>query len=90
MIVIFLLTQVFDGAFTYIGVVQFGIGAEANPLVASVMRTFGVAEGLIFAKVLASVLGIIMYLRELHGAVAALSLFYVTIALGPWSAILFW
>src|SRR5689334_3321111 len=49
-LVVFLLAQCFDGVFTYIGVSSFGLGVEANPLVASVMATIGHGAGLIAVK----------------------------------------
>ena len=89
MLVIFLLTQVFDGVFTYIGILQFGLHIEANFLVAAMMYNFGIAGGLLWAKITACILGIALHIRGVHGAVAALALFYVAVAIGPWIAILF-
>ena len=37
----FLLAQVLDGVFTYIGVTTFGIEIEANPIVAGLMTHLG-------------------------------------------------
>ena len=87
-LVLFLLAQCFDGVFTYVGVTTFGIGVEANPILAAVMLEFGAGAGLIGAKVVASALGIALHLRAVHGAVAALTAFYITVAIVPWTAIL--
>jgi hypothetical protein len=88
-IVAFLLAQCFDGIFTYVGVMTYGIGIEANPVIASLMTSFGFGPALTGAKVVAGALGICLHLRQIHGAVALLSLFYLTAAILPWSYILF-
>jgi hypothetical protein len=88
-IVTFLLAQALDGIFTYIGVVSFGVGIEANPIIAALMAAFGFGPALAGAKIVAGVLGICLHLRQIHGAVAALSAFYYTAAIVPWTAILF-
>ena len=88
MLALFLLAQCLDGVFTYVGVKTFGITVEANPLIAALMLEFGAGAALVAAKTVAGVLGIALHLRQVHGAVAALTLFYATIALGPWTAIL--
>lgn len=88
-IVAFLLAQCFDGIFTYVGVLTYGIGIEANPVIASLMALFGFGPALAGAKIVAGMLGICLHLRQIHGAVALLSLFYLTVAILPWSYILF-
>ena len=37
-VIVFLLAQCFDGVFTYVGVISFGMGIEANPLIATLMQ----------------------------------------------------
>ena len=49
-ILAFLLAQLFDGIFTYIGVNTFGLGVEANPLIAGLMASFGHGAALLGAK----------------------------------------
>ena len=88
-LVLFLLAQCFDGVFTYVGVVTFGLGIEANPIVATLMRSFGHGPGLVTAKAVAIALGIGLHLRQVHSAIALLAAFYVVVALVPWIAILF-
>ena len=88
-LVLFLLTQCFDGVFTYVGVATFGIGIEANPLLSSLMASFGHGTALVGAKSVAAILGICLHLREVHGAVALLTGFYGAVAIAPWTAILF-
>jgi hypothetical protein len=86
---LFLLAQCFDGVFTYVGVKSFGIGIEANPIIAALMAAFGHGPALAGAKVVAGGLGICLHLREVHTAVAVLTGFYVAVAIVPWAAILF-
>ena len=88
-VVLFLLAQCFDGVFTYVGVASFGLAIEANPILAALMAAFGHGPALAGAKVVAGVLGICLHLREVHGAVALLTAFYVAVAIVPWTAILF-
>jgi hypothetical protein len=88
-LIVFLLSQVFDGAFTYMGVMTFGTAVEANPLIAALMTHLGHGIALTIAKVVAAVLGIGLHLRGTHAAVALLAAFYVTAAVLPWVVILF-
>ena len=88
-VILFLLAQCFDGVFTYVGVATFGLHIEANPIIASLMATFGYGPALTGAKIVAAVLGICLHLHEVHGAVAVLTAFYLAAAIIPWSAILF-
>ena len=88
-IVAFLLAQCFDGVFTYVGVVTYGVGIEANPLIAGLMAALGEGTALAGAKILAAALGICLHLRQIHGAVAVLAGFYLLVAILPWSLILF-
>ena len=88
-VVVFLLTQCFDGIFTYVGVMSFGIGIEANPIIAELMTSLGHGKALILAKCFAAALGIALHIGRVHTAVALLAAFYVTAAVLPWAAILF-
>jgi len=88
-LVTFLLAQVLDGAFTYMGVLTFGPSIEANPVITSLMLHLGHGTALMMAKLLAAVLGIGLHLRGTHGAVALLAGFYVSAAILPWVLILF-
>jgi uncharacterized membrane protein len=88
-LIAFLLAQCFDGVFTYVGVVSYGTAIEANPLIASLMVTFGHGTALMLAKTVAAGLGILLHMRQVHGAVAVLSAFYIAVAIVPWTMILF-
>jgi hypothetical protein len=88
-LVVFLLAQCFDGVFTYVGVRTFGVSIEANPVLVMLMAALGQGPALMAAKVLAGALGICLHLREVHGAIALLTLFYLVAAIVPWSIIFF-
>ena len=88
-LVAFLLVQCLDGVFTYVGVTLFGLGIEANPIVAGLMTHLGHGPGLLSAKMLAALLGICLHLREVHAAVAVLTGFYIAAAIAPWMLVLF-
>jgi hypothetical protein len=87
-IVVFLVAQCLDGIFTYVGVSTYGIGVEANPLIAGLMINLGHGLALVTAKSLAAMLGLCLHMREIHGAVALLAGFYVAVAIVPWMALL--
>ena len=88
-LVLFLLFQCFDGVFTYVGVMTFGVGIEANPFITGLISQFGIAPSLLGAKIVASALGIALHLGRVHRAVALLAGFYLIAAILPWSVILF-
>jgi len=88
-LVAFLVAQVLDGAFTYMGVMTFGPTVEANPVLVSLMAHLGHGAALMTAKLIAGCLGISLHLRGTHHAVALLAGFYVAAAVLPWAVILF-
>ena len=88
-LIAFLLVQCFDGVFTYVGVSVFGLGIEANPIIAGLMTHLGHGPGLLSAKMMAVTLGILLHLRRVHMAVAMLTGFYTAAAIAPWTLILF-
>ena len=88
-LVAFLLVQCFDGVFTYVGVMAFGPGIEANPIVGALMAYLGYGPGLLSAKLMAGFLGICLHFRQVHFAVAVLTGFYAAAAITPWTLILF-
>lgn len=88
-LVVFLLAQCFDGVFTYIGVLTYGLAIEANPLMTALMTSIGHAAALAGSKGVAAGLGICLHIREVHSAVALLAVFYMVVAIVPWVTILF-
>ena len=89
MIVVFLLSQALDGVLTYLGLRQFGPGIEANPLIGSALPVLGASLTVAGAKLVAAGFGIVLHLRGVHRAVAALTALYLAGAVAPWTAILF-
>lgn len=90
-IIIFILIQYFDGALTYIGIMNFGLGIEANPIMRMLIIELGCGQALIFAKIIASLLGIALHIhvRQAYYAIIFISSFYITFAIFPWIKILF-
>ena len=80
----FLLVQMLDGVFTYFGVRIWGPGIEVNPLVSSAVAFAGPGIGIAAAKLFASGLGMALHLRRIHTLVAALTAFYLAVAILPW------
>lgn len=88
-VIAFLIAQACDGVFTYVGVSLYGTAAEGNPLLAWLMESMGHGPALATAKGMAGAFGIALHLSAVHRVLAALVVFYVAVAVGPWMAILF-
>lgn len=88
-LIAFLLAQCLDGIFTYVGVITFGTGIEANPLISALMIHLGHGAALMTAKAMSASLGIALHLWNVHVAVALLAAFYLAVAILPWMTILF-
>jgi Domain of unknown function (DUF5658) len=88
MVVAYLLAQALDGVLTYVGVRQYGLAAEANPLLGWLMASLGSGVALTAAKAAASAFGIALHLSAVHRLVAALAAFYLAVAVVPWIAVL--
>src|SRR3954451_14722978 len=84
-VLVFVVVQCLDGVFTYLGWHIWGPSIEANPLVSSAVSFAGVGPGLAFAKLVAVGLGVVLHLRRVHLVVAALSAFYIAVAILPWA-----
>jgi hypothetical protein len=89
MLAAFLLVQAGDGVLTYIGVGTYGLHMEGNPLMAWLMVWLGRGPALAITKVAAGGFGIALHVTAVHRIVAALTLFYVALAILPWLGILF-
>ena len=88
-IVIFLCAQVLDGVFTYLGVLSFGI-SEGNPLIAHYMHALGVGPSLAVAKLVAVCGAVVLHLLSFHRVLGFLTLLYLSLAVLPWTFVLFW
>src|SRR5438045_2392923 len=58
---LFILTQVLDGALTYWGVSQFGLGMESNAWLAALMKAIGPGAALVAAKSVACLCGVVLF-----------------------------
>ena len=87
MVVSFVLMQLFDGVFTYLGVSMWGPAIEANPLVSSAVAVMGLLTGLATVKLFAVGLGILLHLRRVHNLVALLNAIYLAVAIVPWTTL---
>lgn len=87
-ILLFLISQVLDGAFTYLGVAAFGL-SEGNPIIAYYMTHHGVGPSLTVAKMLAVVCSMVLHLLGMHRTLGLLTLMYLSLAVLPWTYLLF-
>jgi len=85
-VIAFLIVQCLDGALTYLGV-RWGLGSEANPLVASAVQVIGLGAGLALTKLVAAGLGMLLHLCRVHALLAVLTAIYVGAAILPWTAL---
>ena len=83
----FLVVQLLDFVFTYLGVLTWGPGIEANPLIRSVVAAIGLGAGLGATKLVAIGCGILLHLCRVHNMVALLTALYVAAAIVPWTAL---
>jgi uncharacterized protein DUF5658 len=81
----FLLVQVLDGMFTYLGVTIWGLHIEANPLISSAVAYAGLGRAVVAAKMAAILFGILLHVRRVHSLVALLTAFYLVVAILPWA-----
>jgi hypothetical protein len=84
----FVLVQLCDAVFTYIGVKTFGTHIEGNPIVAWYIAALGLTAGLFTMKALAVACAGILHLLERHVTVALLTIVYLVLALWPWADLL--
>ena len=88
-IVVFLCAQVVDGVLTYLGVMTFGV-SEGNPLIAHYMHAMGVGPSLAAAKLVAMGCAVVLHLLSFHRILGVLTLMYLSLAVLPWTFLLFW
>ena len=89
-LVIFLVVQLLDGALTYVGVRQFGIEAEGNLLLTSLMQAWGTGPALIAAKLFSSACGLMLFAVAVYRVLAAAAGACLGFAVIPWMALLTW
>ena len=72
---------------SYIGVHHIG-WMEGNPLVEWYTMVLGPAVAFTVVKLFAVACGSVLYLKGKHATVAALTLFYLAFAVGPWAHVI--
>jgi Domain of unknown function (DUF5658) len=86
-IILFLVAQVLDAVLTYLGL-SIGI-SEGNPLVAYSFHHAGVGPGLTLAKLIAVACSMSLHLLGLHRILAMLTVMYLSLAILPWTYLLY-
>jgi arginine exporter protein ArgO len=87
-LLVFILAQVADGVFTYIGIATFGTLIEGNPLLAWYIAMFGAGTAVIGAKSFAVACASTLHLRAMHRTIGVLAIIYLVAAVLPWSRML--
>lgn len=88
-VIAFLVAQLLDGVFTYVGITTFGPSIEANPLMTWLILTVGEIPALAGAKTIAIAFGMMLHLTSVHRVVAVLTGLYLAFAVIPWAHLLF-
>jgi arginine exporter protein ArgO len=84
-LLVFILAQVADGLFTYLGITMFGAAIEGNPVVAWYITAFGAGFAMIGAKGFAVACAAALHLRAMHRTIGVLAIIYLAAAVLPWS-----
>ena len=92
--VFLILLQALDGLFTFVGIKQFGLIIEGNPLLRFFMEQFGQLAALAIVKTvaIALILWLVFLARRmswLKNAIGVVSVIYLITAVLPWTYILF-
>jgi hypothetical protein len=85
LLALFATVQVLDAMLTWTGIVRFGTGIEANPLLALSFAHFGTGATLGAAKLFAFACALVLHLRSHYLVLSILTVFYVFGAIVPWS-----
>jgi hypothetical protein len=85
---LFVCIQIADACLTAFGIDRFGVGAEANPLIALGFVMLGPAAALTLAKGAAVAGAVILYRLSRHGLLTLLTMMYVFVAIMPWAVAL--
>ena len=84
----FLVTQAYDGLFTYVAVHAYGVMAEGNLLLATWIQLVGPGPAILGAKLLAAGCGVLLYTLGVRRALLGLTIFYAVAAIAPWLVVL--
>lgn len=85
---IFVILQVADGLMTFGAVRVFGPVAEANPVLQTWMHLLGPGVTLLTAKTVACAGAVLLYCVGRERTLLALTSLVVSLAIGPWLAVL--
>lgn len=82
--------QFFDGLFTLLGVEQFGIEMEGNPMIRDSMEYFGSVPSLVFVKICCAMIIIHLVIVSkdfpwIRSALNVVACIYMLFAIVPWS-----
>jgi hypothetical protein len=86
--VAFVAAQAADGAFTYAGMHIFGVEIEANPIIAFYAWNYGPGAAILGAKAVAIVSALVLYTCGRHRTLGVLTIWYLLIAIWPWTLVL--
>jgi hypothetical protein len=89
-LLIFLVAQLLDGALTYVGVLHFGIEAEGNVLLNTLMHAWGAGPALVAAKLFSSMCGVMLFAVSVYRVLAAVAGACIGFGVIPWIALLIW
>ena len=84
----FVSVQAADAVLTYVGIVLFGIGIDANPIVARCLMTLGPSAGLICTKLFAIGCAALLHCLARHRIVGVLTIGFLLGAISPWVQVL--
>jgi len=85
---VFLVAQLLDGALTYVGVQRFGIEAEGNTLLVTLMHAWGTGPALLAAKLFSIGCGVILFAISVYRVLAAAAGACIGFAVIPWVVIM--
>jgi hypothetical protein len=85
---IFVILQVADGLMTFGAVRVFGPEAEANPVLQTWMQLLGPGVTLLTAKTVSCAGAVLLYCAGRERTLIALTTLVVSLAVGPWLAVL--
>ena len=83
-LLVFVFTQVLDGALTYWGVTQFGLGVESNAYLVTLMTKIGTGPALFAAKTLAVACGFVLFATTSFRVLAVATGWCLGFAVVPW------
>ena len=82
---LFAVVQIADAWLTTVGIDRFGIGAEANPMLALPIVLFGPVTAMAIAKSVAVCGAALLYRFSRHSLLAMLTVMYMFVAVMPWA-----